>query len=109
MEKRLAESQEQILSATKDLQTLKEENKKLSKSSYAYQPVSLFYMLSISAQNLIVQSTLKKKNTLMFNDALIVKFWENRIIKKCRLKSDADMLFHLFSFFLKKFLLFQIK
>uniref|UniRef100_A0A669F4V8 Nucleoprotein TPR n=1 Tax=Oreochromis niloticus TaxID=8128 RepID=A0A669F4V8_ORENI len=30
MEKRLAESQEQILSATKDLQTLKEENKKLS-------------------------------------------------------------------------------
>uniref|UniRef100_A0AAX7V9P8 Nucleoprotein TPR n=1 Tax=Astatotilapia calliptera TaxID=8154 RepID=A0AAX7V9P8_ASTCA len=68
MEKRLAESQEQILSATKDLQTLKEENKKLSKSSYAYQPVSLFYMLSISAQNLIVQSTLKKKNTLMFND-----------------------------------------
>lgn len=100
MEKRLAESQEQILSATKDLQTLKEENKKLSKSSYAYQPVSLFYMLSISAQNLTVQSTLKKI-TLMFNDALIVKFWENRIIKKCRLKSDADMLFHLFSFFLK--------
>uniref|UniRef100_A0A669D6S7 Nucleoprotein TPR n=1 Tax=Oreochromis niloticus TaxID=8128 RepID=A0A669D6S7_ORENI len=34
MEKRLAESQEQILSATKDLQTLKEENKKLSKSPY---------------------------------------------------------------------------
>uniref|UniRef100_A0AAX7SQS6 Nucleoprotein TPR n=1 Tax=Astatotilapia calliptera TaxID=8154 RepID=A0AAX7SQS6_ASTCA len=67
MEKRLAESQEQILSATKDLQTLKEENKKLSKSSYAYQPVSLFYMLSISAQNLIVQSTLKKKNTLIGN------------------------------------------
>uniref|UniRef100_A0AAX7SUZ0 Nucleoprotein TPR n=1 Tax=Astatotilapia calliptera TaxID=8154 RepID=A0AAX7SUZ0_ASTCA len=76
MEKRLAESQEQILSATKDLQTLKEENKKLSKSSYAYQPVSLFYMLSISAQNLIVQSTLKKKNTLMFNDALIKCYWK---------------------------------
>lgn len=78
MEKRLAESQEQILSATKDLQTLKEENKKLSKSPYAYQQVSLFYMLSKSVQNLIVQSTLKKI-TLMFNDALIVKFWENRI------------------------------
>lgn len=30
IDKRLAESQEQILSATRDLQTLKEENKKLS-------------------------------------------------------------------------------
>uniref|UniRef100_A0A8D0DES5 Nucleoprotein TPR n=1 Tax=Sander lucioperca TaxID=283035 RepID=A0A8D0DES5_SANLU len=33
IDKRLAESQEQILSATKDLQTLKEENKKLSDSN----------------------------------------------------------------------------
>ncbi len=33
IEKRLAESQEQILSATRDLQTLKEENKKLSEFS----------------------------------------------------------------------------
>lgn len=34
IEKRLAESQEQILSATKDLQTLKEENKKLSEFTH---------------------------------------------------------------------------
>uniref|UniRef100_A0A3Q1GEV0 Translocated promoter region a, nuclear basket protein n=1 Tax=Acanthochromis polyacanthus TaxID=80966 RepID=A0A3Q1GEV0_9TELE len=34
IEKRLAESQEQILSATRDLQTLKEENKKLSEFSH---------------------------------------------------------------------------
>lgn len=33
IDKRLAESQEQILSATKDLQALKEENKKLSEFS----------------------------------------------------------------------------
>lgn len=33
IDKRLAESQEQILSATRDLQTLKEENKKLSEFS----------------------------------------------------------------------------
>lgn len=31
MEKRLVESQERTLSTTKDLQTIKEENKKLSK------------------------------------------------------------------------------
>lgn len=34
IDKRLAESQEQILSATRDLQTLKEENKKLSEFSH---------------------------------------------------------------------------
>lgn len=34
IEKRLAESQEQILSATRDLQALKEENKKLSEFSH---------------------------------------------------------------------------
>lgn len=33
IDKRLAESQEQILSATKDLQALKEENKKLREFS----------------------------------------------------------------------------
>lgn len=38
IDKRLAESQEQILSATKDLQALKEENKKLSEFS----PLLLF-------------------------------------------------------------------
>uniref|UniRef100_A0AAX7TDA3 Nucleoprotein TPR n=1 Tax=Astatotilapia calliptera TaxID=8154 RepID=A0AAX7TDA3_ASTCA len=92
MEKRLAESQEQILSATKDLQTLKEENKKLSKSSYAYQPVSLFYMLSISAQNLIVQSTLKKKNTLMFNDALIdVKRLNEKLTDSNKVKMELQL------------------
>lgn len=36
IDKRLAESQEQILSATRDLQTLKEENKKLSEFSHSY-------------------------------------------------------------------------
>ena len=34
IDKRLAESQEQILSATRDLQTLKEENKKLSELTH---------------------------------------------------------------------------
>ena len=36
IEKRLSESQEQTLSATRDLQTLKEENKKLSELSHTY-------------------------------------------------------------------------
>lgn len=36
IDKRLAESQEQILSATRDLQILKEENKKLSEFSHTY-------------------------------------------------------------------------
>lgn len=40
MEKRLAEGQEQMLSATKDLQSLKEESKKLSESSHTHQQAS---------------------------------------------------------------------
>ena len=43
IEKRLSESQEQILSATRDLQTLKEENKKLSELSHAYTNLKSFF------------------------------------------------------------------
>lgn len=37
IEKKLAESQEQILAATREMQTLKEENKKLSEFSQTWE------------------------------------------------------------------------
>uniref|UniRef100_A0A8P4FY78 Translocated promoter region a, nuclear basket protein n=1 Tax=Dicentrarchus labrax TaxID=13489 RepID=A0A8P4FY78_DICLA len=48
IEKRLAESQEQILSATRDLQTLKEENKKLSE----FLQMHCLHTLSLSGSTL---------------------------------------------------------
>uniref|UniRef100_A0A4W6E9Y9 Translocated promoter region, nuclear basket protein n=1 Tax=Lates calcarifer TaxID=8187 RepID=A0A4W6E9Y9_LATCA len=51
IEKRLTESQEQILSATRDLQTLKEENKKLSEFSHTYYLQTLSSLLTCKCED----------------------------------------------------------
>uniref|UniRef100_A0A8P4G4M7 Translocated promoter region a, nuclear basket protein n=1 Tax=Dicentrarchus labrax TaxID=13489 RepID=A0A8P4G4M7_DICLA len=57
IEKRLAESQEQILSATRDLQTLKEENKKLSE----FLQMHCLHTLSLSGSTLCYKIQAEKR------------------------------------------------
>uniref|UniRef100_A0A3Q3CA94 Nucleoprotein TPR n=1 Tax=Haplochromis burtoni TaxID=8153 RepID=A0A3Q3CA94_HAPBU len=90
MEKRLAESQEQILSATKDLQTLKEENKKLSKSSYAYQPQTKT-KYEIEAEKRELERLLEKRTQEVENVSEDVKRLNEKLTDSNKVKMELQL------------------
>uniref|UniRef100_A0A3Q1GAB7 Translocated promoter region a, nuclear basket protein n=1 Tax=Acanthochromis polyacanthus TaxID=80966 RepID=A0A3Q1GAB7_9TELE len=86
IEKRLAESQEQILSATRDLQTLKEENKKLSEFSH----ISFTYFFISGC--LIAQQQTKTKYEIEAEKRELARLLEKRSQEVENLTDDVKRL-----------------
>uniref|UniRef100_A0A3B3W1N4 Translocated promoter region, nuclear basket protein n=1 Tax=Poecilia latipinna TaxID=48699 RepID=A0A3B3W1N4_9TELE len=90
-EKQLTESQEQILSATNDLQILKEENKKLSEFSCIYYVTSKSAKYEIEAEKRELERLLEKRTQEVENLTEDMKRLNEKLTDTNKLKMELQL------------------